>query len=437
MKKLAVLGIVIVFILSVMGCSDREESISDDSEKDRLVKMIEGPKYQVAWVNYAMDSKQVFSGALNNDKFQINHTKHVPVFKCVDIAELNQFKQNYKEVLEFSTPYDEVPSFDDVCKNYGQEFFDEYTLFIVYISATSCSYRYGVDSIYIDSENVMIHTQQLNHPEAVDTAMAGWLLSVGIKKEDIKTCTVFDADLTIEKPEIIAAFPAVTDPDYVPSETEEETIMVRHYEMSNGTWNTDEYSYKYRLEVSGRMKNAAGESTYIILSNRPEITFDEAWKASGFSSNLDDYFDPKEAVIVGSVFYKDQKITELQAVGIDTSILVRFGGNLYGRSFAEIDYAGGKKAIGKIQKLTEKENVPQRDGETNTQELLGATVYESASDSIVLYYNNEYVLFEKIEWIDCVEFSEDFSATGDLLYRGEDFTWVLLPKPDSDEKSDR
>ncbi len=117
----------------------------------------------------------------------------------------------------------------------------------------------------------------------------------------------------IEELKIVRTFPATTDPDYVPSQTGEETIMVRHYEMSDGTWKTDEYSYKYRLEVSGRMNNAAGESTYIILSNRPEISFDEAWKASGFSSNMDDYFDPKEAVIVGSIFRSDQKASELQA----------------------------------------------------------------------------------------------------------------------------
>ncbi len=363
---------------------------------------MEYPEYKVAWVGYA----------------EIDHTQRVPVFQCENLAELNQFKENYKDVFQFSTPYDEIPSFDDVCKNYGQEFFEEYTLLMAYVSECSGSYRYGIESIYIDSDNVILHTKQLNHPEVVTEDLAGWLLTVGVKKEDVETCTVFDADLTI-------------------SEAEDELVRVPYYKMSDGTWRTDEYSYKYRLEVSGRMNNAAGETTFIILSNRSEITFNEAWKASGFSSNLDDYFDPKEAVIVGSVFYSDQKASELQAEGIDTSILVRVQGELYGRSFAMIDYAGGGKEIGKIAKLTAKENIPQHDWETNTQELMGASVYESTSDSIVLLYNNEYVLFEKIEWIDCVEVSEDFSATGDLLYRGGDFECLLLPKPDSDEKSDR
>lgn len=75
-----------------------------------------------------------------------------------------------------------------------------------------------------------------------------------------------------------------------------------HYEMSDGTWKVKEhpYTYKYRLELTGRLHNAVKNSTYIILSNRNDITFEQAWKASGLSSNTEDYFDTKDAIIVGS-----------------------------------------------------------------------------------------------------------------------------------------
>ena len=73
-----------------------------------------------------------------------------------------------------------------------------------------------------------------------------------------------------------------------------------HYEMSDGTWKVKEhpYTYKYRLELTGRLHNAVKNSTYIILSNRNDITFEQAWKAAGFSSNTADYFSPDEAVLV-------------------------------------------------------------------------------------------------------------------------------------------
>ena len=45
-------------------------------------------------------------------------------------------------------------------------------------------------------------------------------------------------------------------------------------------------------------ENAVKDSTYIYLSNKEDITFEQAWKASGLSSNMDDYFDIDEAVLV-------------------------------------------------------------------------------------------------------------------------------------------
>jgi len=35
------------------------------------------------------------------------------------------------------------------------------------------------------------------------------------------------------------------------------------------------------------------------LSNIKDITFEQAWKAEGLSSNSNDYFNPEIAVIVG------------------------------------------------------------------------------------------------------------------------------------------
>lgn len=75
-------------------------------------------------------------------------------------------------------------------------------------------------------------------------------------------------------------------------------IKTTHYQLSDGTWMTDEHSYKYKLIVTGRMKNAAMDSVFHILSNRESITFDEAVMAAGFSSNSEDYFKPEDAVIV-------------------------------------------------------------------------------------------------------------------------------------------
>ena len=74
--------------------------------------------------------------------------------------------------------------------------------------------------------------------------------------------------------------------------------MKTYYEMNDGTWMCDDVIYQYRLEIKGRMPNAAADSTFIYLSNLEEISFEKAYKAAGVSSNSEDYFQPEEAVLV-------------------------------------------------------------------------------------------------------------------------------------------
>lgn len=81
-------------------------------------------------------------------------------------------------------------------------------------------------------------------------------------------------------------------------ENDKLVTMVSYYEMSDGTWKTDDYTYQYRLELTGRMGNAAKDSTFVFLSNTEDITFEQAWKASGFSSNMADYFEEEIAKFV-------------------------------------------------------------------------------------------------------------------------------------------
>ncbi len=82
-------------------------------------------------------------------------------------------------------------------------------------------------------------------------------------------------------------------------EKEEFVITKTHHQMDDGLWVRIGYGYLYRLEITGKMHGAEKNTTYIVLSNRKDLTFDQVWKADGFSSNTEDYFKPYEAVIVG------------------------------------------------------------------------------------------------------------------------------------------
>ena len=72
---------------------------------------------------------------------------------------------------------------------------------------------------------------------------------------------------------------------------------ITYHQMSDDTWETDNYTYKYKLVIKGRLNNAVKDSKYTILSNTEGITFEQAWK-SGLSSNSEDYFKAEESIIV-------------------------------------------------------------------------------------------------------------------------------------------
>lgn len=74
--------------------------------------------------------------------------------------------------------------------------------------------------------------------------------------------------------------------------------IVDYQLMSNMTYKTDEYTYKYCLKITGRVHASKYDTTYVYLSNISDISFDRAWKASGLSSNSNDYFDESEAILV-------------------------------------------------------------------------------------------------------------------------------------------
>lgn len=96
----------------------------------------------------------------------------------------------------------------------------------------------------------------------------------GCSKSKTEPCVVNTFEETSE--ELIDAY----------SENSKVIITTKYYEMSDGTWKTDEHTYKYKLVVTGRLRNAARDSTFVILSNIENITFEQAWKASGLSSNM-------------------------------------------------------------------------------------------------------------------------------------------------------
>lgn len=135
--------------------------------------------------------------------------------------------------------------------------------------------------------------------------------------------------------------------------------------------------------------------------------------------------------------------------GVDTTKLVKFNGILYGMSFSFLDYAGDmNNSIGKIDFLIGEEYLPQIDGETNRESLLGASVLEANEKIMVLNIDNVAVLFRTIEkqnirktngkllYEKCGEDEENSTHTynsfvGTVL---EETTTYMIVEPNEDEE---
>lgn len=80
-------------------------------------------------------------------------------------------------------------------------------------------------------------------------------------------------------------------------QSEKNGIINTYYELNDNTWKCKDQVYQYRLELSGRLPNAAEDMSYIVLTNNDKLTFDEVAK-SMYSSSLEDSKVVEQSVVV-------------------------------------------------------------------------------------------------------------------------------------------
>ena len=148
----------------------------------------------VSWANWSDDPK-ISELALNKGTFELSSARHLPIYKCGTLEELNEFKTTFSDTFTMDGTWDEVPSFEEVTADYTEDFFLENTLLLVYVGAGSCSPRFGVDSVSKENGTLSVCVKYTFNPEEGDTAMAGWLLTIPVNSGQIQDCTSFDAVL--------------------------------------------------------------------------------------------------------------------------------------------------------------------------------------------------------------------------------------------------
>lgn len=186
MKRLILFAMAVICSLWFFGCSRDIQSAGVSAE--------EAFDIAVSWANWTDDGK-ICSDALNTEKMTESSILHLPIYRFDTAEDLEQFRTDFANLLSMDTGYDEIPSFNDIAAKYDETFFAENSLMLVYVSANSGSYRYGVDTVFCNGDSFYIHIKQLNSPEVVTCDMAGWFVTVAVSDRMIEDCTEFDADL--------------------------------------------------------------------------------------------------------------------------------------------------------------------------------------------------------------------------------------------------
>ena len=145
------------------------------------------------------DDRSLCDGALNKALLQGEENGHLPIFKMDTLEDLEQFTTAYGGVLSLQSGYDGVLSFEDALSKAQwdrEAFYEEHSLLIIYVPSSSGSIRYGVKEVIATEHSICVCVEQKNDPDAFTEDMAGWLILVEVRDEEIGEDTSFDAILT-------------------------------------------------------------------------------------------------------------------------------------------------------------------------------------------------------------------------------------------------
>ena len=160
--------------------------------------MVDGSSFaytaKVAYANAAGEGyNRIMSKCLNPEYMYMDSVQHWPLFKFETVQEMQDFKTGFADVLTFDSGYNEVPSFNHYAAEYDDAFFDDNTLLLCYVTASSGSYRFGVADASVKEDTLCVYVELLNHPEVMTADAAGWFVLIEVRKADIANYKHFDA----------------------------------------------------------------------------------------------------------------------------------------------------------------------------------------------------------------------------------------------------
>ena len=212
MRKKIISFLCIIMILIMSACSrtgtaNLEPSVdtvpdqpANDvvlGESDRQEESAGWYATKVAYANWTEDD-QIIRSCLNPEMMAISSERHLPVYKFDTKSEMDQFKDQFRNDFSFDQGYNGEPSFNEVTAYYDDRFFAERSIVMVYVSSSSGSFRFDIESISLNDNALCINVYQTNDPEVYTSDMAGWFVIAELDQTVVSQCESFDAKMVLE-----------------------------------------------------------------------------------------------------------------------------------------------------------------------------------------------------------------------------------------------
>lgn len=185
MKKLICFLFAFLFLLSAAGCGGKAVDNTWMENPDTAVSEIGVSRIET-----------LYSGALNADDLLGYGDRHFPVYRFDTLEELTGFKDSLEYPESLSYKNNEMSSFNEATEQYDETFFSENTLLLVYVVASSGTYRFAVDAVTGDGGSLCVHIAETTHAEIVTDDVSGWFITVTIPDSAAAGYSEFDAVLT-------------------------------------------------------------------------------------------------------------------------------------------------------------------------------------------------------------------------------------------------
>ncbi len=171
----------------------RKADIAGVTDFDAIYNENIAIRYDLSWAGYTV--ADTWDLTVNREQLEDGSNQY-PMYRCDSVEELNAFRERYQGVFNLQTKYDSIASFETVSASFTAEYFERYSLFIIYMKTGTTSYpNFRVKEITFvgDQLDLYVECEPIPLDTAVNGMAGGFMLSVTLPKYQIGHVRRFNA----------------------------------------------------------------------------------------------------------------------------------------------------------------------------------------------------------------------------------------------------